>query len=74
MNQEINKKFREIRGKCNKKTPGHYPSYCHRAVLDILSLLNQIRQETASTQNQLDNMTYLSDYKELVNIEEVYTH
>jgi len=62
LNREINRKFREIRGKCNDKTPKHYPSYCHRAVLDILGLLNQIREETASTQNQIDNLTFLDTF------------
>jgi len=70
MNREINRKFREIRGKCNDKQPGHYPAYCHRAVLDILSLLNDIRQETASTQNQIDNLTFLDNF---VQTEEVYS-
>jgi len=72
MNREINRKFREIRGKCNDKTPEHYPAYCHRAVLDILDILNMMREETAANENAVDNMTYLSDYKELVNMEEAY--
>ena len=62
MNREINRKFREIRGKCSDKTPGHYPSYCHRAVLDILELLNQIRQETAANENAVDNLTFLNNF------------
>jgi len=69
MNPEINRKFREIRSKCNNKTPDHYPSYCHRAVLDILDLLNDIREETASTQNQIDNLTFLDNF---IQTEEVY--
>jgi len=71
MNREINRKFREIRGKCNDKTPGHYPSYCHRAVLDILDLLNLIRQEAISTQNQIDNLTFLDNF---IQTEEVVTN
>lgn len=70
MNREINRKFREIRSKCNNKTPKHYPDYCHRAVLDILDLLNHMRQETASTQNQLDNLTFLDNF---IQAEEVYS-
>jgi len=62
MNPEINRKFREIRGKCNDKTPGHYPSYCHRAVLDILELLNMMRQETAANENAVDNMAFLNNF------------
>jgi len=69
MNPEINRKFREIRGKCNDKQPEHYPAYCHRAVLDILDLLNQIRQEAISTQNQIDNLTFLDNF---IQTEEVY--
>jgi len=69
LNREINRKFREIRGKCNDKTPGHYPSYCHRAVLDILELLNMMREEQASTQNQIDNLSFLNNF---VQAEEVY--
>ena len=69
MNREINKKFREIRGKCNDKQPEHYPAYCHRAVLDILDLLNLIRQEAISTQNQIDNLTFLDNF---IQTEEVY--
>jgi len=70
MNREINRKFREIRSKCNNKKTEHYPAYCHRAVLDILELLNQMRQETASTQNQIDNLTFLDNF---VQAEEAYT-
>ena len=62
MNHSINRKFLEIRAKCNNKTPRHYPDYCHRAVLDILDLLNDIREETASTQNQIDNLTFLDNF------------
>jgi len=62
VNREINRKFREIRGKCDNKTPGHYPDYCHRAVLDLLDLLNDIREEVASTQNQIDNLTFLDNF------------
>jgi len=71
MNREINKKFREIRGKCNDKQPEHYPAYCHRAVLDILDLLNLIRQEAISTQNQIDNLTFLDNF---IQTEEVVTN
>ena len=70
MNSEINRKFREIRGKCSKAHPEKYPDYCWRAVLDILDLLNQIRQETASTQNQIDNLTFLDNF---IQTEEVYS-
>ena len=62
MNREINRKFREIRGKCNDKTPEHYPAYCHRAARDILDLLNLIRQETSSIQSQIDNLTFLDNF------------
>jgi len=68
MNHSINRKFLEIRAKCNNKTPRHYPDYCHRAVLDILDLLNDIREETASTQNQIDNLTFLDN---LIQTEEI---
>ena len=69
VNSEINKKFREIRRKCNNKKPEHYPAYCHRAVLDILNLLNLMRQETISIQSQIDNLTFLDNFvkvKEIV--------
>ena len=62
MNREINRKFREIRGKCNDKTPEHYPAYSHRATLDILDLLNLMRQETSSIQSQIDNLTFLDNF------------
>ena len=70
MNREINRKFREIRGKCNDKTPEHYPSYCHRAVLDILGLLKQIREETASTQNQIDAIPFLDNFTQVEEVEQ----
>ena len=69
MNTEIESKFKAIRGKCNDETTEHYPAYCHRAVLDILDLLNHMRQEIASTQNQIDNLTFLDNFmqsKEIV--------
>jgi len=62
MNREINRKFREIRGKCNDKNPSHYPAYCHRAVLDILDLLNQIRQEIADNENAVENLAFLDNF------------
>jgi len=69
MNPEINRKFIEIRGKCNDKQPEHYPAYCHRAVLDILNLLNMMREETAANENAVDNLTFLDNF---VQTEEVY--
>ena len=69
MNPEINRKFIEIRDKCSKAHPEKYPDYCWRAVLDMLDLLNDIREETASTQNQIDNLSFLNNF---VQAEEVY--
>jgi len=62
MSSEVNRKFREIKRKCNNKNLGHYPSYCHRAVLDLLELLNMIREETASNQNAIENLSYLDGF------------
>jgi len=70
MNPEINRKFIEIRGKCAKTDPEHYPNYCWRAVLDILDLLNQIREETASTQNLIDAIPFLDNFTQVKEVEQ----
>ena len=65
MNREINRKFREIRGKCNDKTPEHYPSYCHRAVLDILDLLNLLAVEITDKENAIEDLALVDGFVKL---------
>jgi len=60
-NIEINRKFRAIRKKCYADQKDEYPAYCRRAVLDLLDLLNDIREENKDTKNSVDNLTYLND-------------
>jgi len=62
MNQSINRKFREIRGKCNDKQPGHYPAYCHRAVLDILSLLDLLTAELTDKENAIEELALVDNF------------
>jgi len=62
MNREINRKFREIRGKCNDKTPEHYPAYCHRAVLDILSLLDLLTAELTDKENAIEELALVDNF------------
>jgi len=62
MNPEINKKFREIQSKCNNKTPKHYPGYCHRAILDVLSLLSLITEELADKENAIEDLALVDDF------------
>jgi len=53
VNPEIKRKFRAIRGRCNRKAPDRYPDYCRRAVLDVLDLLNDVCGEIAANENIL---------------------
>jgi len=62
MNPEINKKFLEIRAKCNNKTPRHYPDYCHRAVTDILDLLNLITAELADNKEVIEDLALVDNF------------
>jgi len=75
VNAEINKKFLEIRRKCFKGHPEKYPGYCKRAVLDILSLLNDIREEIAELEQKQENIIYFNQLNtaasELATLEEL---
>jgi len=62
VNRELNRKFREIRGKCIQGTPDAYPAYCHRAVLDILSLLNQITAELADNKDVIEDLALVDGF------------
>jgi len=62
MNPEINRKFREIQGKCDNKTTEHYPAYCHRAVLDILDLLNLITTELADNKEVIEDLALVDGF------------